>query len=159
MISAISRINPVTQDDTFLDIGCSVGNVLAQIALATDIGASIKIETRPELVNQGQKPIASQALRWELLAKLRLFATDVRQLVEPSITPFASATIFFANNVRFEPTVNSHIYHELFLILKAWTVVLQARCVHVIKLPALRILLPVGAETSSNGFRTLEKSS
>ncbi|KAG6953291.1 hypothetical protein JG688_00012900 [Phytophthora aleatoria] len=99
LVSAISSINRITQDDSFLDIGFGVGNVLAQFALETAIGASIGIE---------------------------LFPADVRHLDISMITPFASATIVFANNVRYEPTTNNHIYDEVFFMVKAWIAVLTS---------------------------------
>lgn len=124
LISAICSINPITRHDIFLDIGCGVGNVLAQFALETTIGASIGIEIRQELVQQGRQAIASYSSRWSELTKLQIFPGDVCQL-ELSVTkPFSSATIVFANNVRFEQTANNHIYDELFFMLDAWSVVL-----------------------------------
>ncbi|KAG3216208.1 hypothetical protein PC129_g12920 [Phytophthora cactorum] len=118
LVSAIFSINRITQDDTFLDIGCGVGNVLAQFAIETAIGASIEIEVRRELVHQPQQSIARLTARWGALTKLQMFPADVRHLDISVITPFA-ATIVFANNVRFEPTTNNLIYDEVFFMVKA----------------------------------------
>lgn len=58
-ISTLLReLGGLDRNDTFLDIGSRVGNVVAQVALATSVNKVIEIEIRRNFINLGMKLMA-----------------------------------------------------------------------------------------------------
>ncbi|EGZ24712.1 hypothetical protein PHYSODRAFT_375237, partial [Phytophthora sojae] len=98
IIAAIQRVRTIGAGDVFMDIGSGVGNVVTQFVLSTSVRASIGLQN------------------------VEVYAEDVERIELSMIYPFSSATIVFANNLRFEPSTTNHITSELVYMTDAWIV-------------------------------------
>ncbi|KAF4039014.1 Histone methylation protein DOT1 [Phytophthora infestans] len=76
-ISTLLReLGGLDRNDTFLDIGSRVGNVVAQVALATSVNKVIEIEIRHNFINLGMK----------MMAKHTMFEPQVVEIVKEGIS-------------------------------------------------------------------------
>ncbi|KAE9264306.1 hypothetical protein PF008_g32148, partial [Phytophthora fragariae] len=84
----LDAVGPLGEDDIFLDVGASVGNIVAQVALATDAKKCIGVELRKDLVALGQCCV-QQHLKHQPL----LDANFVRDIARRAPSPIASAGV------------------------------------------------------------------
>ncbi|EEY59313.1 uncharacterized protein PITG_20991 [Phytophthora infestans T30-4] len=89
--------------DVFLDVGSGVDNVLAQVALTTNVRTCIGTELRRELV---------------LLKQV-----DVGDVSMSRHSPLCEATIVFANIFLFEEDAKLIVSRELSAMPEAWVIV------------------------------------
>ncbi|KAE8879547.1 hypothetical protein PF005_g10708 [Phytophthora fragariae] len=100
----MDALEPLTERDIFLDMGAGIGNVLAQVALATKVSKCIGVEVRGELFSLGTERMLRNVDMYPLLRKVFLKSADVRDLLLSAQPPTCDATIIFANNFLFEET-------------------------------------------------------
>eukprot|EP00644_Phytophthora_capsici_P018630 jgi/Phyca11/131799/e_gw1.113.33.1 len=106
----IAATRPFRDTEVFLDIGAGVGNILAQVALSTEVRACIGTELRAAL---GQS-----CMRWHLeqyprLSKVVLKLAGVRDTFLSSQDPICQATIVCANIFLFEEDAKIVVLREL----------------------------------------------
>ncbi|KAG2963621.1 hypothetical protein PC118_g20789 [Phytophthora cactorum] len=75
----LAAVGPLDEADVFLDVGAGVGNILAQVALATDVRVCIGVELRSELVSLGQRCMQQQFKHHPQLDKILLKPVDKMQ--------------------------------------------------------------------------------
>eukprot|EP00644_Phytophthora_capsici_P009813 jgi/Phyca11/550812/estExt2_Genewise1Plus.C_PHYCAscaffold_390009 len=93
----IKTLGDVEASDSFLDIGCGLGNVTMQFALQTPAKSCLGIEIRPDIFHYG----------W------RLIQNSVEHQRHLKKKPFSTATIVLANNRLFEETAKLKIQEQL----------------------------------------------
>ena len=103
----LEEIGGLNEDDVFLDVGSGIGNVVAQVALQTQVRKAIGIEIRRDLALLGEKRIKAKADKYAQLTKVEIWAADV---CETDLHVIQSATILFSNSKLFEP--RSHLALE-----------------------------------------------
>ncbi|KAL3660467.1 hypothetical protein V7S43_014615 [Phytophthora oleae] len=101
-----TAFGPVDAKDVFLDIEAGIGNVVAQIALTTNVGACVGQEVRSELCALAVERLRNSSNNYPRLQKMIMIATDVRDAAISSKPPMCDATIVFANNLLFEEDTN-----------------------------------------------------
>ncbi|KAG7392244.1 hypothetical protein PHYPSEUDO_001348 [Phytophthora pseudosyringae] len=73
----LDSVGPFREADVFLDVGAGVGNILAQVALTTDVKMCIGVELRRDLVGLGQGCIQQQLKHYPRLGKVLLELAEV----------------------------------------------------------------------------------
>ena len=112
-----------TPSDTFLDVGSGIGNVVAQVALQTQVKLAVGLEVRACVASMGQDLIAvRQAGDLSQLKKSKIIVGDIRTTDTAS---FANATVLYSNNLLFTPSSNLAI-HRVCCTLKSLRLVLLA---------------------------------
>ncbi|KAE9029632.1 hypothetical protein PR001_g11484 [Phytophthora rubi] len=109
----MDALEPLTERDIFLDVGAGIGNVLAQVALATKVSKCIGVEVRGELCSLGTERMLRNVDMYPLLRKVFLKSADVRNLLLSAQPPTCDATIIFVNNFLFEETAKIFVAREL----------------------------------------------
>ncbi|KAG1686448.1 hypothetical protein DVH05_006587 [Phytophthora capsici] len=123
-ISTLLReLGGLNRSDTFLDIGSGLGNVVAQVALATSVNKAIGIEIRRDLYKLGMKMMAKSARSRRLLGRVQLVCRDIADMRILTTPPYADVTVVFWNNLLFEPQVVEIVKEELAgLFMLKWLV-------------------------------------
>eukprot|EP00644_Phytophthora_capsici_P006817 jgi/Phyca11/103478/e_gw1.8.447.1 len=102
-ISTLLReLGGLDRSDIFLDIGSGLGNVVAQVALATSVNKAIGIEIRRDLYELGMKMMAKSARSRRLLGRVQLVCHDIADMRISTTPPYADVTVVFWNNLLFE---------------------------------------------------------
>ncbi|KAG2795742.1 hypothetical protein PC110_g21465 [Phytophthora cactorum] len=68
----LAAVGPLNEADVFHDVGAGVGNILAQVALTTDVRVCVDIELRGDLVSLGQRCMQQQIKHHPRLGKVLL---------------------------------------------------------------------------------------
>ncbi|KAF4143330.1 Histone methylation protein DOT1 [Phytophthora infestans] len=113
MIASIHQIGAIGAWDVFLDIGSGVGNIVVQFVLSTAVRSSIGIEIRRDLVGHCNGILSEHVVSWPRLQNADIYAQDVKKIDLSTKSPFTSATIVLANNLRFDPSATNHIADQL----------------------------------------------
>ena len=98
LINFSNFIHPITSNDVFLDVGCSLGNVIAQMALQSDVRWSVGIEIRQDLYALGRFLIFKSQEQFPQLKKVTYILGDVSDAKVTQQTYIRSATILFSHN-------------------------------------------------------------
>ncbi|KAG1695417.1 hypothetical protein DVH05_020455 [Phytophthora capsici] len=109
----IKTLGDVEASDSFLDIGCGLGNVTMQFALQTPAKSCLGIEIRPDIFYYGWRLIQNSVEHQRHLKKVTLVCGDASNLCLASEKPFNTATIVLANNRLFEETAKLKIQEQL----------------------------------------------
>ncbi|ETP31187.1 hypothetical protein F442_19932 [Phytophthora nicotianae P10297] len=113
-ISTLLReLGGLDRSDSFLDIGSGVGNVVAQVALATSVNKVIGVEIRRDLYDLGMKMMAKSTRSRRLLERVQLVCQDIVDMHISTTPPYADVTVVFWNNILFEPQVVEIVKEEL----------------------------------------------
>ncbi|GMF27828.1 unnamed protein product [Phytophthora fragariaefolia] len=111
--AVLGAIGPLGHEDIFLDIGAGVGNVLAQVALMTDMRTCIGLEVRGDLVALGQNCIRQHLSNHPHLAIVEIRLANARDVLLSRQPPFCDATVAFANIFLFEEHTKLVVLQEL----------------------------------------------
>jgi hypothetical protein len=109
----LEAVGPLGEDDVFLDVGAGVGNIVAQVALATNAKRCIGVELRKDLVALGQCCIQQHIKHQPLLGEVLLKQADVRDVSLSSHSLICEATVVFANIFLFEEDAKLVVSREL----------------------------------------------
>ncbi|ETO68388.1 hypothetical protein F444_14760 [Phytophthora nicotianae P1976] len=120
LITSILQLGTIGTEDVFLDIGSGVGNVVTQFALSTAVHASIGVEIRRDLVDRCNGILGDHAALWPRLQNVEIYAADVKEIDLSITSPYTSAMIVLANNLRFDPSATNHIGDELSKMPAVW---------------------------------------
>ncbi|KAG3086500.1 hypothetical protein PI125_g18915 [Phytophthora idaei] len=104
----LRELGNVNALDVFFDIGVGLGNVVAQVVLATKVPKAIGIDVRADVHRLGVEMIARSPHGRQVHERAEFFCSDITGLHFSRMPPYAQATILFWNNILFENiTVNS----------------------------------------------------
>lgn len=106
-------MGPIDATDVFLDIGSGIGNVIAQIALTTNVRSRVGLEVRPELCAVSETRSRNHLAAFPHLRKLHVVAVDARDAALSSRSPMREATLVFANSFLFEEETKLVVAREL----------------------------------------------
>jgi hypothetical protein len=93
----LEAIGPLTQEDTFVDIGAGVGNVVFQVALQSSVGKCIGLEIRSDLTKLATSLLERHSVDEPRLRRVSIVNVDIAHVHEdviPSLNsrPISSAT-------------------------------------------------------------------
>ncbi|KAL3661210.1 hypothetical protein V7S43_013817 [Phytophthora oleae] len=111
--SLLRELSGLDENDIFLDIGAGVGNVVALVALATNVDKASGIEVRRNLYELGAKIMSSSANSDRLLERAQLICQDIVDMPFSRTPPCADATVVYWNNLLFDPRVIECVKEEL----------------------------------------------
>ncbi|ETP29516.1 hypothetical protein F442_21333 [Phytophthora nicotianae P10297] len=109
----LAAVGLIDEADVFLDVGAGVGNVLAQVALMTNVRACVGIELRRDLVSIGEHRMRLQHRKYPRLRKVQLKQADCRDVLMSQHPLICEATIVFANIFLFEEDAKLVVSREL----------------------------------------------
>ncbi|OWZ06296.1 Histone methylation protein, partial [Phytophthora megakarya] len=113
-IEAILRaVGPLHNGDVFLDVGAGIGNVLAQVALTTNVRRCIGVDVWEELCVLAAKNIHRNADAYPLLRKVSVVAAEVQNVLLSTQSPTADATIVYTNYFLFEESAKLYMAQKL----------------------------------------------
>ncbi|POM59084.1 Histone methylation protein [Phytophthora palmivora] len=115
----LGAMGPASTSDIFVDIRAGIGNVVSQVALATNVKASIGIEVRNELWMLSERCIKCYSCKYPLLLKVSMMNVDVQDAALSFKSPTCHATLVFTNNFLFEESAKLVISRELCSLPKA----------------------------------------
>lgn len=101
-VSELIRLCALTDGDVFADIGSGVGNIIAQVALQTDVKAVVGIEMRVQVAELGQQLMKDASQSSPQLKKVCVVAGDIRSLQYLEDDRTKHITVLFAHNNLFE---------------------------------------------------------
>ncbi|KAG2967009.1 hypothetical protein PC119_g24586 [Phytophthora cactorum] len=102
----LAAVGPLREDGIALDVGAGVGNILAQVALTTDVRDCVGVELRSDLISLGQYCMQQQIKHYSRLGKMLLKTVDVRDVSMSTQPPICEVTIVFANITVLKKTQN-----------------------------------------------------
>lgn len=102
-VREILRASAFTSDDVFVDVGAGVGNVIAHVALDSEVNASVGIEVRPDVARTGEQLIKKHSVKYPRLAAVHMFVADVRALPLDKLPLMRECTVLFSHNTLFVP--------------------------------------------------------
>ena len=98
----------INTTDIFLDVGCGIGNVVAQVALMTPVRSCIGVEMRRAVLECGADAVEKQKRDSPDLAKIKFIASRIENV---SYSRLCDVTVFYCFDLTFEcnATVYLHI--------------------------------------------------
>ncbi|KAE9088043.1 hypothetical protein PF005_g20579 [Phytophthora fragariae] len=115
----LRELGEIDASDVFLDIGSGLGNVIAQVVLATKISKAIGVEVRADVYRLGVEMIARSPHGRQVNERAELYCKDITGLCISRLPPYELATIVFWNNILFESVTIEHVKRELTDMLQA----------------------------------------
>ncbi|KAE8966756.1 hypothetical protein PF005_g30344 [Phytophthora fragariae] len=119
----INIIGTVRADDVFLDIGCGIGNIVAQFALQTAAQRCLGIEIRPQLCHLSCQLINRYALVQPLLKKVVLLEGNAKDCGISAHALLCQAPIVYLNSFLFVDDVKMLVLQELCALPRAGFVI------------------------------------
>ncbi|KAF1785578.1 histone H3-K79 methyltransferase [Phytophthora cactorum] len=107
----LTIIGPITANDIFLDVGCGIGNIVAQFALQTPVRSGVQL--RSDLWHLGCQLISRFSKVKPLLKKGILLQGDAKDGGLSLRPPFCDATIVYLNSFLFIDDVKALLLREL----------------------------------------------
>jgi hypothetical protein len=123
----LAAMEPLSDDDVFLNVGAGIGNILVQVALTTKVRRCVGVEVRDDLCSLAIRHMRRHAAAYPLLRKMSMVAADVRHALLSAQAPTSEATIVFANYFLFEETAKLFLARELSAMPNARFVASTAR--------------------------------
>jgi hypothetical protein len=103
--TTLIRACGLTSRDTFVDVGSGIGNVVAQVALETNVSAVIGVEIREELARHGETLMKEHTQRHPQLKKVTIYPQDICAVDIACDARFRESTVLFCHNTLFKPEV------------------------------------------------------
>ncbi|GMF39070.1 unnamed protein product [Phytophthora fragariaefolia] len=122
----LQELGDVDSSDVFLGIGSGLGNVIAQVVLATKMSKAIGVEVRADIYRLGVEMIARSPHGRQVNERAELYCKDIAGLCISRLPPYELATIVFWNNLLFEPVTIEYVKRELADMLRARFIVCTA---------------------------------
>lgn len=114
------------QEDIFFDVGSGIGNVVAQVALQTDVSQAIGIDIRGDVASLGAKVIKDAAPAFPRLLQAVNYTGDVVELAK-DWSQVACTTVLYANNFVFTQEASLAVHNLCCMLPGLRLVVLGAR--------------------------------
>ncbi len=102
----LSAMEDVCDSDFFVDIGCGIGNVVAQVALETPVRMCFGVEVQEDVVALAKRVLRVHSKQHHDLSKVSLSCCDIRSPQWHVGVRLGSCTILYANNILFERDVD-----------------------------------------------------
>ncbi|GMF39066.1 unnamed protein product [Phytophthora fragariaefolia] len=115
----LRELGDIDGSDVFLDVGAGLGNVIAQVVLATKVSKAIGIEMRVDVYRLGAEMIARSPHGRHVYGRAEPYCKDTTDICFSRLPPYELATIVFWNNILFEPATIEFVKRELAAMLKA----------------------------------------
>lgn len=96
----------VCDTDVFLDVGCGIGNVVAQVALESRFRLAIGVEMRETVLAMGKQLIDDQKKTERRLQKTRFIDADIRNDGFLNTPPIQETTHLYCHNLVFSEESN-----------------------------------------------------
>ena len=96
----MKHLGDLNEGDVFVDIGSGLGNVVVQVALQSNVGKSVGIDIREDLIELSRRRIEENKKQYNQLEKVNLINEDITVM---NATELQDATIVFCNNKLFSP--------------------------------------------------------
>ncbi|GMF42326.1 unnamed protein product [Phytophthora fragariaefolia] len=109
----LQELGDVDSSDVFLDIGSGLGNVIAQVVLATKMSMAIGVEMRADIYRLGVEMIARSPHGRQVNERAEIYCKDIAGLCISRLPPYELATIVFWYNLLFEPVAIEYVKREL----------------------------------------------
>jgi hypothetical protein len=90
-------------EDVFIDVGSGIGNVVAQVALQTNVLSVVGVEIREGLARQGEMLMAQYSERYPQLRKVSVYPQDICDIYIANMNVFQTVTVLFSHNTVFKP--------------------------------------------------------
>ncbi|KAG6956931.1 hypothetical protein JG687_00010293 [Phytophthora cactorum] len=113
LATVLTTVGSITANDIFLDIGCGIGNIVAQGALQTPIRRCIGVEIRSDLWRLGCQLINRFSNVQSLLKKVLLLQGDVKDCGLSLRPSFWDAPNVYLNSFLFIDDVKILVLREL----------------------------------------------
>ncbi|KAG3053966.1 hypothetical protein PI125_g25934 [Phytophthora idaei] len=149
-VSAIlSTLPPLLANDSFVDIGSGIGNVVAQAAIDSGVGQCVGIEHQNVLGQMSDMLIRASTSSYLRMSNVSIYTIDIGRMSEAAYTTVKGTSFLFLNNIMFDPTSNEAL-EELTTALPT--------LVHIVVMAkyAAAIAQAVGATLARNGNPTLD---
>jgi hypothetical protein len=101
--TALVKACSLTKNDVFADIGSGIGNVIAQVALQSNVASSIGVEIRSNVAKLGERMIKEAAQQFRQLEKVKIYAKDVCNLDIQNDKWLEEITVLYCHNTLFTP--------------------------------------------------------
>ncbi|GMF42771.1 unnamed protein product [Phytophthora fragariaefolia] len=101
----IEALGGVCPQDTFLDVGCGIGNVVVQFALRTAAQKCYGIEVRSEVLACAARLICDDASIQNYIGKTSLICADAGNIMLAFEQPYNRATIVLEHHRLFEESM------------------------------------------------------
>ncbi|GMF26434.1 unnamed protein product [Phytophthora fragariaefolia] len=98
----IDTVGDIDNRDLFLDVGCGLGNVVAQVAVQTSASKCYGIEVRGDVLCRGIQLMKNDSLIRKYIAKINLLHGDASTILLQFDRPFSNAIIILAHHRLFE---------------------------------------------------------
>jgi len=110
--TAVIEACALNSSDVFVDVGSGVGNVVAQVALETNVGTALGVEIRTELARQGSSLMEQNYNRYSQLRKVKIYPQDICAVDVENDYEFKKVTVLFCHNTVFKPEV-LHVLEQI----------------------------------------------
>ena len=166
-VSRLIEVCRLTSDDVFVDVGSGIGNVVAQVALESDVALVVGIEIRRSLATRGASLISRFSTRYARLKHVTIIPEDVCS-VDATTEPWLRVSVLFCHNTLFVPHAQLRLEALCCALPKLRLVVLQqsfchrhsTRCTKEFCMLFLRreeFSVPVTFKSSLNNFVVFER--
>ena len=105
-ISRVLTLLDINCNDSFVDIGSGIGNILAQVALESPVHMCFGIECQAKLVKLSKNIMRMAIKKFPQLGKVSMSAEDIRAPKWHTEVHLRCSTILYSNNVIFEAVAN-----------------------------------------------------
>jgi Histone methylation protein DOT1 len=126
-VTTLLSVLNLTKADKFLDIGSGIGSVVAQVALQSDVSASIGLEIRRDLSAKSQQVIQAGSEAYPRLRDVKIITGDIKKLSFNIAAELSECTVVYANNLTFQPEDNLGLRNFLCRLNRVTTVLLTDR--------------------------------
>ncbi|GMF59054.1 unnamed protein product [Phytophthora fragariaefolia] len=109
----IEALGGVWPQDTFLDVGSGIGNVVVQFALQTAAQKCYGIEVRSEVLTCGGRLISGNASIQNLYCQTSLICADAGNIMLAFEQPYSRATIVLAHHRLFKEAIKLLIEEQM----------------------------------------------
>ena len=128
-VSILIRACGLSREDTFVDVGSGIGNVVAQVALESLARSVIGVEVRDEMAARGDSLIKEHLHTQPRLKRIQIYKHDVRD-IHAENEPWRDVTVLFCHNTLFEPHALLYLEQLCCELLALRLVVLQQPFCH-----------------------------
>jgi hypothetical protein len=123
--STLMNACKLTTADVFVDVGAGVGNVVAQVALESNVRSCVGVEVRRDLAERGKTLIKHFSTKYPRLHAVEMHAEDICSYRINSPPLFRQATVLFCHNTLFQPEAQLVVERICCVLPRLRVVVLQ----------------------------------
>ena len=97
----------IDSTDVFLDVGCGIGNIVAQVALMTRVRSCIGVEMRRAVLECGANAVEKQKRDSPDLAKIEFIVSRIENV---SHRRLCNVTVFYCFDLTFECNATAYLH-------------------------------------------------